>query len=257
MATTFCNNCGDQGHVFRSCPSPIISCGLLLLNVPTLPADPTKVGILMVRRKDSLSYMEFLRGKYELSNSKYIHTLIRNMTRYEQQKIVQHPFDELWNFMWGDGRDTRSTEYAESAEKFKALDKSRLIRDLPSSYNEPEWGFPKGRRIRRETDVDCAVREFLEETNISRDAYTLCPELSVSETFKGTNDITYRHNYFIALARNPDDIDLECPLTYTQRREISLVAWKTLAECRTLIRPHYVRRVELLDSIAEKLKNRE
>jgi 8-oxo-dGTP pyrophosphatase MutT (NUDIX family) len=33
---------------------------------------------------------------------------------------------------------------------------------------EPEWGFPKGRRNYNEKDIDCALREFSEETGYSK-----------------------------------------------------------------------------------------
>jgi 8-oxo-dGTP pyrophosphatase MutT (NUDIX family) len=32
------------------------------------------------------------------------------------------------------------------------------------SWEEPEWGFPKGRRDTQESDWVCALREFKEET---------------------------------------------------------------------------------------------
>ena len=34
-------------------------------------------------------------------------------------------------------------------------------------WEEPEWGFPKGRRNYQEKDYDCAMREFTEETGLS------------------------------------------------------------------------------------------
>ena len=33
---------------------------------------------------------------------------------------------------------------------------------------KPEWGFPKGRRNYQENDIDCATREWEEETGYSR-----------------------------------------------------------------------------------------
>ena len=252
----FCNNCGERGHVFRSCTDPIISCGLLLLRGNNIPLTlPTKdVEVLMVRRKDSISYMEFMRGKYEMTNGKYIHNLIQNMTKDEQRKIVEQPFHSLWTLLWGNGRDLHSQEYIESKEKYEALDRTRLVQEHRSVYDEPEWGFPKGRRMRKETDMDCAMREFFEETNIPRDAYTLCRNLQFSETFSGTNGVIYKHIYFIGLLSNPSMIDLEQKLTPAQRREISLVDWKTFDQCRALVRPHYTKRKELFAEIESAIR---
>ena len=249
----FCNNCGERGHVFKTCKYPIISCGLVLLKGTkepfNLPVEDTNdVRMLMVRRKDSMSYMEFLRGKYDMSNPEYIHRLIQNMTIEEQRRIVEMPFLNLWTLLWGDGRDVHSPEFYDAKEKFEALDRSRLVYEYRSFWSEPEWGFPKGRRMRGETDVDCAIREFYEETNISRAAYTLCKNLEFEEVFNGTNNVTYKHVYFIGFLTK--DIDVKQKLTAVQRREISLVQWMSFDESRRTIRPHYTRRMEVLNEIA-------
>ena len=53
----YCNNCGKQGHISRNCKLPITSYGVLLLLNEEIPK------IVMVQRKDSLCYIEILRGK--------------------------------------------------------------------------------------------------------------------------------------------------------------------------------------------------
>ena len=246
----YCNNCGETGHVFRTCKDPIISCGILLIRGAydplKLPVDPRTVGILMVKRKDSMAYMEFIRGKYEIGNSEYTNRLIGNMTLPEQTLIVDEEFDTLWTKLWGQGRDTHSAEYEISKSKYYQLDRRQITKDYPSKYSEPEWGFPKGRRMRGETDIQCAEREFFEETNITPDSYTLQETLSFTETFRGTNNIMYRHIYFVATLKDSKLVNLKQKLTFMQSKEVSEVDWKTLNECRAAIRPHYVERLELL-----------
>ena len=75
-AVMFCNNCGGKGHLFRTCKDPILSCGLILIDKPTLPVNVDTTSVLMVRRKDSLSFAEFMRGKYDLNNEEYIGCLL-------------------------------------------------------------------------------------------------------------------------------------------------------------------------------------
>jgi ADP-ribose pyrophosphatase YjhB (NUDIX family) len=242
----YCNNCGRRGHVFKSCNDPIISYGVILINKPVLPVkDPFK--ILMVRRKDSMAYTEFLRGKYELDSVEYIKTLLSNMTESEHQNLKTLDFNELWTLHWGVGRDHHSKEFEVSKEKFINLNIAELSESI-HGYQEPEWGFPKGRRAPRESDIECAIREFSEETNISRDCYIICKNLLLSETFVGTNGIPYKHEYFVAVLRNPESINLEQALTTMQKKEVSAIEWKTTSECRTLTRPHYIQRSNLLDS---------
>jgi 8-oxo-dGTP pyrophosphatase MutT (NUDIX family) len=149
--------------------------------------------------------------------------------------------------LWGDGRDVHSPEFYDAKEKFDALNRARIVYEYRSIWDEPEWGFPKGRRTRGETDVDCAIREFYEETNISREAYVLCRNLSFEEVFTGTNNVLYKHVYFIAFVKK--DIDVAQKLTAVQKREISLVRWMSFGESRATIRPHYTRRMEILAEI--------
>ena len=50
------------------------------------------------------------------------------------------------------------------SKKENSLD--QIINECNIIYIEKDWGFPKGRRNLRESDYDCALREFEEETDI-------------------------------------------------------------------------------------------
>lgn len=243
----YCNNCGEKGHVFRTCRGPIISSGLILLTTPSLPVKSDATQVLMIRRKDSMSFAEFMRGKYDPTNEPYVSTLIVNMTQDEQRQISTDPFETIWQRLWKG--DTTSSDFLMSREKFGLLDIARLVAEYPSVYTEPEWGFPKGRRIRSETDLDCAIREFGEETNVHRDAYTVVNNVRLEETFMGLNTIMYRHIYFVALLAKPDLVNLTQRFTHMQNREISGLEWKSFGECRSFVRPHHVQRIPMLDAL--------
>ena len=239
----FCNNCGKRGHVFKACREPIMSCGLILLNSSKLPVDKP-IELLMVRRKDSMAYTEFLRGKYDIEDHEYIRKLFSNMTSDEHLRITSNNFESLWNRHWGED-NIHSKEYENSLKKFDSLNLIDLLKDI-QGFSESEWGFPKGRRAHKESDLYCAIREFSEETNIPRTAYTICSNLILKENFIGTNNIPYSHIYFVALKTG--DITLS-DLTPMQEREISAISWKKLDECHSLTRPHYSQRKEMLDSL--------
>jgi len=243
----YCNNCGTRGHLFRACRDPVLSCGLILANKSALPIDPTTSTLLMIRRKDSMSFAEFMRGKYDPADLDYVGRLIGNMTISEQRLLTETPIEDIWKSLWGD--DHSNGDLAVSKARFAQLDWPTLVANHPSAYEEPEWGFPKGRRIRGESDVECAIREFGEETNIPRDAYVVLKNIRLEETFEGLNGITYRHIYFVALIQHPEMVDLAQRFTPMQRREISGIAWKTFDECSALVRPHHVQRGAMLDEL--------
>ena len=243
----FCNNCGAKGHLFRTCKDPILSCGILLIDKPSLPVNSSDTRVLMIRRKDSMSFAEFMRGKYDVNDLDYVARLFKNMTLKEQSSLVCEPFETLWRQTWGD--DKNSSEFPAAKEKFHALDRLLLMATNLSTYTEPEWGFPKGRRMRGETDLACAIREFGEETNIPREAYVVLKNMVVEETFMGLNGIRYRHVYFVAVLKSPEMVNLTQKMTPMQRREISGIGWKTFDEVSALIRPHHVQRQEMVNQL--------
>lgn len=248
----YCNNCGEQGHVFRTCKEPVISCGLLLLRGVyeplILPSNPKLLSVLMVRRKDSMSYMEFIRGKYNISDTEYIKKQLSNMTIQEQTSLLEQSFESLWTKLWGNTKDKDTIEYDIARDKFNSLDLKTIISECKSIFKEPEWGFPKGRRIRGETDVQCAMREFWEETNIPNEAYTVS-DIQFTESFIGTNGIQYKHIYFVALLKDSKKFNLRNKLTPIQRREISAVDWKSLEDCKSVTRPHYIERKKMITEL--------
>ena len=248
----YCNKCGEKGHVFKECSNPIISCGIILLNTLKLPSDPNQVKVLMVQRKHSMAFTEFTRGKYDLDNLDYIKKLISNMTFEEQNMVKELDFPRLWTNHWGIGRDHHSREFEISMEKFNKLNKTDLFPENLEGFEESEWGFPKGRRQHRESDLNCAMREFAEETNIPRNLFTICKNLKLEETFYGTNNIEYKHSYFIGLIN--EEIIINKKFTQEQQREICSMDWKTIDDCSNITRPHYIKRKDLLKSLKTIIK---
>ena len=76
----------------------------------------------------------------------------------------------------------------------------------------------------------------------------------MTETFIATNEVTYRHTYFIALLKSSKQFDLTERLTSMQRREVSAVEWKTLKDCKNITRPHYEERKKLIERLEKEVK---
>jgi 8-oxo-dGTP pyrophosphatase MutT (NUDIX family) len=194
-----------------------------------------------------MSFAEFMRGKYDPTDIPYLSTLVQNMTLKEQAALASDSFEVLWRQLWGD--DRTSADFLPSRDRFYQVDRVGLMRNNLSEYTEPEWGFPKGRRMRGETDLACAVREFGEETNVPRDAYVVLKNIILEETFTGLNAVQYKHIYFVALLKQPELVNLSQRFTPMQRREISGLAWKSLEDAAALIRPHHVERMGMLNQL--------
>ena len=86
-----CNNCSKNGHVLHQCKLPIISCGIILLQ---------KINniyyYLMIRRKDSFGYIDFIYGKYNPNNLYQVQQKIDEMSIEEKKRLLSLSFDELW-----------------------------------------------------------------------------------------------------------------------------------------------------------------
>ena len=93
----FCNNCGRTGHLFHQCKNPITSLGIICFRKKN-----DHLEYLLIRRKDSLGYVDFMRGKYPLYNKKYLLNIISEMTVSEQKKLLTNTFEELWEDLWGE-----------------------------------------------------------------------------------------------------------------------------------------------------------
>ena len=74
MYNHFCNNCGKTGHSYNQCSKPITSLGVITFN-----KNINSLKFLLICRKDSLGYVEFIRGKYPLYNKDYIQNIINEM----------------------------------------------------------------------------------------------------------------------------------------------------------------------------------
>jgi 8-oxo-dGTP pyrophosphatase MutT (NUDIX family) len=72
------------------------------------------------------------------------------------------------------------------------------FKDESTGQNENQWFFPKGRIHKNENQVDCAIREFEEETNINSKNIYVNKNISFEEYYIGSNNLIYKTVYYIA-----------------------------------------------------------
>lgn len=253
----FCNNCGKLGHQYHQCKIPITSYGIIAFKI--LP-DKT-IQYLLIRRKDSLGYVDFIRGKYPLNNVEYLTNMIHEMTIEERNRISRQNFSTLWIDLWGDTCKSGSYQRIEekiSSDKLKQLKEGitisehfynldTLIANSTSTWNEPEWGFPKGRRNYMENDMECALREWEEETGYSRKNLKLIKNLlPLEEIFTGSNYKSYKHKYYIAQFCKPllhDNCDS------FEKKEVGKMEWKNYHGAYLTIRSYNFEKKKLLQNL--------
>jgi 8-oxo-dGTP pyrophosphatase MutT (NUDIX family) len=123
-----------------------------------------------------------------------------------------------------------------------------------TSWIEPEWGFPKGRRNTNENDYQCALREFSEETGYNIDDLKNIQNIyPFEETFMGSNYKTYKHKYYLMYM----DYDKSLSLFSFENSEVSKISWKTYEECIKCIRPYNLEKLTMIKHINDcLLKNK-
>jgi 8-oxo-dGTP pyrophosphatase MutT (NUDIX family) len=276
----YCSNCHKKCHTSKYCSEPSTSIGIccfkmnskltnsfrnkinntnyydidnntniVISNISKFNKYNTLVHFLLVRRKYSVNYIDFIRGKYE--TSELLH-MFNYMSIEEVNNIKTSEFNELWNNLW-----TRTSkhkiymnEFIESETKFNNIRTSGLLFDIiqmAKPYETTEWEIPKGRKNMNETNIECAIREFKEETSLSTNTinedYTVLNCIDpIHDTFTGTNNKLYKHIFYVGMAN-----DITIP--YHKNDEIAEVKWCTWDETIKLIRPYNENKIKIITNI--------
>ena len=208
------------------------------------------VDILMVRRNHTFNYIYLIRGIYEIEIENIIKS-INLLTQNEYQKIMNLSFEDLWYDIWGD--DDLKIDFKKANEQFNLL-RNHIIplieHRINIKYIEPEWGFPKGKRNNyNESNIDCAIREFKEETGLSEDDYILLDRLyPLVENIVGSDGIQYRYIYYIALMKE-DTIIQKVNNNSSHHVEIGDIGLYNINNSIKLLRDYNIDRNNIINNI--------
>ena len=236
-----CNNCGMQGHLFFSCKRPIMSFGIMCYRYNP---QTQRNEYLLVRRKDSLGYVDFLRGKFNIFNDFHIKQLVAEMTHYEINGIMNNEYSQLWSNLWNKKNEKFDSKINEKFNHVKSKKKYLFVQSI--MWTEPEWGFPKGRRSGKENDYECSIREFEEETGYSSKDLIMIKNVGfIEEIFTGSNAKSYKHKYYICRM----DYNKTLCETNFQKEEISDLKWFSYDECILKIRNYNHEKLNILKNV--------
>jgi 8-oxo-dGTP pyrophosphatase MutT (NUDIX family) len=280
-----CSNCNKSNHEYKECKEPITSWGIILVNLSNfqnkkinhnnninirnrisnicpqnykdlenLSDYMNNITFLLIQRRHSIAFMDFIRGKYKIDNIDQINSLFQYMNPDEIKSIDTKDFDDLWNEMWNNDttRINNTREYNIAKNKFNQLKSDNnlelnlnfFINNVISLYKTNEWGFPKGRKNHNETPLECALREFSEETNIKLSDIKLVSNINpIEENLLGTNGIPYRHIYYIAETSMENNLHIE------NNNEIGNLGFFNYNDAKNLIREYHTEKKNILQYI--------
>jgi 8-oxo-dGTP pyrophosphatase MutT (NUDIX family) len=295
--TPYCNNCGKFGHIYRKCRDPITSVGIILFKIEDIDFEiflkkyyafinknnnynylsikehncnnlnniqyfnefKKKVKFLLIRRKNTLGYIEFMRGRYDISDVDTIISLFEQMTKEEICGLKNDNFNDLWDNLWQSSiKDDKmnnqyKNDFEQSKKKFNLLKNVErypnllfYIEHVKPKYDNPEWGFPKGRRDNVEKNIECAKRELYEETGYDSNEYFLLKKFMPNqEILLGTNYVEYKHIYYTGII-NTNKIP---KLDIKQTDEIGKISWVSYSDALKIIRPYHKNKIEILNEL--------
>lgn len=305
----YCTNCGKNGHISKKCLCPIISVGVICVKINIDNFDINSVlgylkkiqnnylftsdeisnlkilkdqlnyilnsnvdsliNYLLIRRKNSLNYVEFMRGKYDITSLDYLIKSFNFITNDEKNLIKNNTFDKLWGDLWGNDINNQNQEYIDSKEKFNLLKNGffikkneinifvsldKILKNPVYNFTEPEWGFPKGRRNLREKNIECAKREFEEETLIPTDLINILNMSPMEETYIASNGLKYKHIYYISQIKDINYILKVDNNNIEQNIEIGDIKWSLFKDALPLIREYNIEKKNILLTLHYNLK---
>ena len=245
----FCNNCGKYGHSYKICKMPITSIGIIAFRMHN-----DHLEYLMIRRKDTLGFVDFFRGKFSPTQKLNIMNMLKQMTRHERS-VLMTKYENVKN-----GTIATSSMKERIVELIYGVTVNEEFYDLKilleqsehECWDEPEWGFPKGRRNALENDYACAIREFSEETgydvSVLQNIRNILP---FEETFTGSNYNSYRHKYYLCYVSANDSVQKHL----YQKSEVSALCWKSYEESMKSIRPYNLEKKKVLKNVHDCLQS--
>jgi len=202
------------------------SYGIILVDIFSSP-----VRFLTVQRKDSYGYIDFIRN--DRLQAIHINECFKTLTKDEIFKLQVLSFRDLVKDLYHVPYHVKHSMSLPPdiiiqrwEEKFSRFCVKQLVQNMNGGHDEADWGFPKGKRERKETEWECAIRECKEETGIRAQYFEQIPDVKIQEHFTGTDGHIYMHTYFLA--------KLTHPMSWKERirrtKETRKIEWKTIQD---------------------------
>lgn len=220
---------------------PIMSYGIVCFFI-----DNDTPNILLYQRRDTFGYVDIIKGFWNTEDE--LERLFLLTTEDERERLEMYDFDDIWNDLW-----VEHTHYVYLREYSRCKIKFEQVKNfiLSEKYGKIEfskdisleWGFPKGKRLCRETSLECALREFEEETTISKKRVEIVDIEPMVEYYRGSDNKAYGTCYFLCEVKKryipQQSVLLDRLRATTLSPEAKTYDWFTIARAnRVLIKHH-------------------
>lgn len=226
-----CINCESNTHVVKQCNKPIYSYGIIGYTV-----IDNKINYCLIKKRSTYEYMNLIK------NTKYadIDKFISKLTVYELMKLKNYSVERLFIDFFNNNHylNNRNTQQYRNFEKkinllrsYKNKITDETFNDIIDKYinelnlNETLWTFPSGRKKLNESYDDCAIREFIEETDIDvRNIVYFNGNIVIKDNYIGSDNLLYEILYFVCKLDSNTKLNINSN-NYFQLLEITGVKW--------------------------------
>jgi 8-oxo-dGTP pyrophosphatase MutT (NUDIX family) len=169
--------------------------------------------LLICRKADTYGFLDFLRGKWDCQSD--AQKLLSKTTQAEKDKLRACHLGHLC--------DLYGADYGNLSRKFGGENQKKVMnRWLNLCTNiKGDFEFPKGRSIKGEEDIVCAIREFYEETGISLEQFPVSKNTTLKEKIN-CDTVTYTVKYFLVTYPS---ISTDIDVTKFCKKEVSKLLW--------------------------------
>lgn len=234
------------------------------------PEKNNNVEILLIKKRYSYHYFSFVMGHYKKTDVEYILYLFDNMSYSEKIDILSMQFSQMWYRIWLNNPEksyniteiytNTNFSYTPLANRYSPSEINKIYRERKSRFeknflvdngeklrsiithsadSEILWEMPKGGKNDPvnnvyETNIDCAIREFYEETSINSSKFRILYNVKPLVDSYIDEDTIYKTVFYIA-ALTPGNENLVPKIDFRhfeQITEVEQIRWVTLAEIK-------------------------
>lgn len=195
--------------------------------------DKQSFEFLTIKRRTTYAFCDFIKQKYNAYDDNRLTYLFNNMTLDEKITIATKEFSYMW-FRAGFHSHQRDSSYFKKSNYFEHCfwknNKDKRLINLLSNTNstEIEYEFPKGRKNGMEKDLDTALREFEEETNIKKNDINIIPNFQSKILFKSDGNY-YKYKFYLAFPNKQNKVKIDFKNKH-QIGEVNDIKWFTIKE---------------------------
>lgn len=218
-----------------------ISYGIVLFTTKKRDDNIEEILYHISQRRDSIAYAEFIKNNLKQEDiPKYIELMSQEererCLEYYYKKDPQSLWDDLWvnhkTKIYKNDMERCCYSFMENMKKYESL-----FLQLKDVNNTNPWGFSsKGRRNQHETEKECALREFQEETSISCDCINIIDFYPFRENYIGYDGNHYMTIYYVAYIPYMPDMSNKIMKSSVRKssfisEEISETKWLNYYSC--------------------------